>query len=153
MSLNLQGATGATINFVSGLLAVATSTGLFKTVTNTIVASIKGILVTKAPTDNIPFTIEPNSGPVVTLPNSFKVVAVGEACGFSIFMDSSAAITVAQGQSVGSGDKVNFPAAPQDKVMIGAFKVIPTAAFTPGTTALTSVSTFYNLSGHPGVAI
>lgn len=153
MSINLQGSNNIQASLVSGLLAVATSTGLFKTVTNTLSFVIAGQFYAKTPTDNIPFTIEPNSGINPVLPNSFKVVAVGEACGFSIFIDSTGAITVAQGPSVGSSDKVTFPPSPTGKVIIGGFKVVPTAAFTPGTTALTAVSTFYNFACHPGVAL
>jgi len=153
MSQQLQGAHGASLNFVSGLLAVATSTGLFKTVTNTLTYSIGGFLYTKAPTDNIPFTIEPNSGINPTAPNSFQTVAVGDSAGFSIFIDSAGTVTVAPGSSGPAGQEANFPAAPANKALIVSFKATPAATYTPGTTALTSVSTFYNLACHPGATI
>lgn len=153
MSLNLQSSNGYQVSTVSGLLAVATTTSLFKTVTNTLSFILNGQFYTKAPTDNVPFTIEPNSGIVPTAPNSFQVVAVGQACGFSIFIDATGAITVAQSPIVASGQLVTFPAPPVNKVIVGGFKVVPTATFTPGTTALTSVSTFYNFYCHPGVAL
>jgi hypothetical protein len=153
MSFNLQGSNGFQVNLVSGLFAVGGTTSLFSSVTNTLSYVLAGQFRTKGPTANIPFTIEPNSGILPTAPNSFQNVAVGDAAGFSIFIDSGGNFTVAQGPSVPAGQKVTFPPAPANKVIVGGFKVVPTATYTPGTTSLTSISTFYNFACHPGEAL
>lgn len=166
MSQNLQGANGLSIAFNSGALARATTASLVKS-TVAIAYCLAGKFVTsKAITDNIPFTIEPNSGIVPTAPNSFKTLQAGESCAFGVLLDSAGTVTFIQGDVVPNGQLCPVPNAPAGltstagagaKVLVGALKVANTTnPFIPGTTLLSATGvtdTYFNFASHPGTPI
>ena len=159
MSQNLQGANGVTLAHNSGAIAIGGTTDLFQIVA-AINYTIGGQFYNKTITNNIPWVIEPGTGLVVTSPNSFVSLAAGESCAFALFLDSSGNVTMAQGPIVTTGSLCPVPAPPAGtntaagaggKVIFGALKVATTTAvFVPDTTALPTVTTYFNFSSHPG---
>jgi hypothetical protein len=160
MSQNLQDANGVTIAFTSGVLATSAGTAKSPKTTASVTYSVNGQFAAAfAALDPLVWVIEPGSGIVPTAPNSWQPLnpnsTVAESCGFSIFLDSAGALTIAQGPIVPGGQKVSFPAPPTGKVIIGGFKVAAAAGaiYTPNSTALTGLVTYYNFTSHPGQAL
>jgi hypothetical protein len=142
--------------FVSGLVAAATTAGLYKTVTNTIVYTFDGTFKTYAPTDNIAYA----APTAAQLPGEFErwapysISATDVARTFYLVgaFDSAGTVTTFQGTyagqdlsrrgaNMGKGDGL-IPQIPDGFVPFVVIKVANPAslAFVPGTTALTTAS-------------
>lgn len=134
------------------------TTGTTTTAVKTVAATnytINGIFYTKAITDNMAITTAtgPVNGSVSTYVQPTNTTAYYVVC-----LNAAGALSVVQGsyagQNLGGGaiGDGSIPDVPSTVCAIGVFKLITTtAAFTIGTTAITSAAvgtaTFYDISG------
>lgn len=122
MSLQLAGASGATLALTSAGLAAASGNINLSTGATALSYAINGKLLTKAQVTSF-FGIEAGSGLNPAAPNSFVAVQPGQACAFAVIIDASGNYTVAQGPIVAAGDLCPLPAQPAGKLIVGAMKV------------------------------
>lgn len=159
MSSQLQGASNFNLALNSG--AFATHGSNINTLTTAAINfAIAGRLYQKAISNNIPWTIEPNSGLDPRSPNSFQIVPAGKACAFLFVTDTTETANSGfwqiQGPIVDAGNNCPLPAVPAGKVAFGALKVVNSTyttngGYRPGTDAHNSAGlarTFFNLVGH-----
>jgi hypothetical protein len=90
---------------------------------------------------------------------AYTSLAANQACVFLIVIDpaNSNAVSGIQGPIVASGESCPVPAVPENRIAIGAVKVVTAAGvFVPGTTSLADAAvtdTYFNLAVHPGYAL
>jgi len=110
----------------------------------------RGVFGQRATSASIAFPA--NSGAYTTVPAGFN-------CAFAIVIDpaNSNAVSGIQGPIVPAGDPTPLPAIPENRVCIGAVKVVnATNPFIPGTTNLNAAgvtATYFNLAVHPGYSL
>lgn len=132
--------------FSRAVLAEGTDANTFKTTTNILMYSIKGIMYEKAATDNLAFS------------SGHTSLAASQQCVFGVLVDSAAAVTTVQGPIKAVGSDLAVLAWPvsndDDKVMIGGIIVetTSTGVFVPNTTDLGDAQvtdTYVNCDGRP----
>jgi hypothetical protein len=126
-------------------LAEGTNANTFKTTTNIVFYTIKGVMYEKAAADNIAFS------------SGHTALAANQQCVFGVLLDSSANVTTVQGPIKDVGDDTKVLAWPEsnddDKVLIGGI-IVETGAttFTPGSTDLGAANvtdTYVDCDGRP----
>jgi hypothetical protein len=130
----------------SGALAIGTTTTKAKTAA-AINFVIAGRALTKAATDDL-FTL------------TGTALAANQVCAFFLYLDASGTASIAQSAiktastvSTGIADAFEWPE-PDAKAVVGALLIKSAgSAFTPGTTALTSVTTYINAGPEFGTPI
>ena len=129
-------------------LATGTATAKVRTTTNVSQFVINGRSYFKAATDDL-WTL------------SGTALAANEVCAFFLYLDASGTASVAQSEIKRASTAASGYVAgafewpdPENKAVIGAVLIKSGgSAFTPGTTALTSVATYINAAGDYGVPI
>lgn len=133
--------------FTKAILAEGTNANTFKT-TATTIFSIKGVMYSKAATDNLAFS------------SGHTALAASQQCVFGVCLDSSGNVTTVQGpiKDVGNDDAVlAWPVAGDAKALIGGI-IVETGAttFTPGSTDLGAANvtdTYVDCDGQPPQAV
>lgn len=153
---NNQDQAGVTLALNSGGLAIGTTTSQISIAT-AVNYLYKGVFGQRATSVSIAYPIEPGTGLVPTSPNAYVTLAAGQACSFLVVVDSANALTAVQGPVQTAGDPCPVAPVPNNRIAIGAFKVVNvTNPFIPGTTALNAAgvtTTYFNLGSHPGATI
>jgi hypothetical protein len=141
MSYNIEQANSGYLSLTAAGLAAGTNTGTFKTA-NTLAFTNNGVFKSKGATDNLTFS------------SGHTALAAGQACLFGIWTSSTGSITTTQGPIVASGDPCPVPSTPANVTLVGLIKVVATATFTPGTTALGTgnTATYFDCMDMPGSA-
>lgn len=141
MSYNIEQANSGFLSLTAAGLAAGTNTGTFKT-TNTLTFTNNGVFKSKSATDNLTFSTS-------------TALAANQACLFAVWINASGTVTTTQGPIQASGDPCPVPAqATANTTLVGLLKVVTTAAFTPGTTALGTGNTvtYFDCMDMPGSA-
>jgi hypothetical protein len=141
MSYNIEQANSGFLSLTAAGLAAGTNTGTFKT-TNTLAFTNNGIFKSKSATDNLAFSTS-------------TALAANQACLFAVWINASGTVTTTQGPIVASTDTCPVPTQTTANVtLVGLLKVVTTAAFTPGTTALGTGNTvtYLDCMDMPGTA-
>jgi len=142
MSYNIEQANSGYLSLTSAGLAGGTTTGTFKTA-NTLTFTNNGVFKSKSATDNLAFS------------SGHTALAANQACLFAVWIDTSGNVTTTQGPIQTSGDPCPVPTQSAANVtLVGLIKVVTTAVFTPGTTALGTgnTATYLNCMDMPGSA-
>lgn len=142
MSYNIEQANSGYLSLTSAGLAAGTTTGTFKTA-NTLTFTNNGVFKSKSATDNLTFS------------SGHTALAANQACLFAVWIDTSGNVTTTQGPIQTSGDPCPVPTQSTANVtLVGLIKVVTTAVFTPGTTALGTgnTATYLNCMDMPGSA-
>lgn len=142
MSYNIEQANSGYLSLTSAALAGGTTTGTFKT-TATLTFTNNGVFKSKSATDNLAFS------------SGHTALAANQACLFAVWIDASGNVTTTQGPIQASGDPCPVPTQSAASVtLVGLIKVVTTAVFTPGTTALGTgnTATYLNCMDMPGSA-
>lgn len=142
MSYNIEQANSGYLSLTSAGLAAGTTTGTFKTA-NTLTFTNNGVFKSKSATDNLTFS------------SGHTALAANQACLFAVWIDASGNVTTTQGPIQTSGDPCPVPTQSTANVtLVGLIKVVTTAVFTPGTTALGTgnTATYLNCMDMPGSA-
>lgn len=142
MSYNLEQAYSGFASYTAAGLAIGTTTGTFKT-SNTLNFTNNGVFKSKAATDNLTFTA------------GHTALAAGQACLFAIWINATGTVSTTQGPIVTSTDPCPTPTQTSNNVtLVGLIKVVATAVFTPGTTALGTGNTvtYLDCARMPGSA-
>jgi hypothetical protein len=138
---NLEGINSGFVSLTAAGLAAGTTTGTFKTA-NTLTFTNNGIFKSKSATDNLTFSTS-------------TALAANQACLFAVWINASGTVTTTQGPIVASSDTCPVPTQTTANVtLVGLIKVVTTAAFTPGTTALGTgnTATYLDCMDMPGTA-
>lgn len=149
MSYNAEGLTAGNIVHSAASLSAGTTAG---TIQHTAAVSYtnNGVFASKAATNNIPIP-----APSPTGANGIRTaLAIGEKCAFTMGIGAGGVYSFTQGPVVAAGEPA--PVAPPNGnvAVMGVFVVTAASAvYTPGTTALTGITTFYNTSTLPGSAL
>lgn len=147
---NLQLSQGGSFAFVSGLLVAGTTAGLYKTVTNTIVYTVDGRLLSKAPTDDMGGTVVLPASYGVNTNGSFTGAVGGSTRLYGIYLNASGVASTVPGPIVNTAElaagtaPLHFPAPIKGRCCIGVARVAVTAGntFVPGTTAWATAGAF-----------
>ena len=142
MSYNISEVNSGYVALTAGGLAGGTTTGTYKTV-NTIAFTNNGIFKSKGGSDNLTFS------------TGHTALAAGQACLFAVWLNASGTASTTQGPIVASGDPCPVPGqVTAGTTLIGLIKVVATATFTPGTTALGTgnTATYFDCMTMPGSA-
>lgn len=158
MAFPLQGSSGLTMTMDSVDVVIGVGDPAFILLDSSFDYCINGVVYRSQDFEFV-IQIEQGTGIDPRRPNEFVPVQPGEACSFSIFIDSGRDATVAQGQIVDFGSPTfNFPPPPDGKAIVGGFVVRNPVdgggTWTPGTSSL-AVIDFQPISFavHPGKAI
>jgi hypothetical protein len=147
LQLNQVSAPSLALN--SGALAIG-STASQIAIATAVNYLFRGVFGQRATSASIAFPA--NSGSYTTVPAGFN-------CSFAIVVDpaNSNAVSGIQGPIVPAGDPVPVAAIPENRVCIGAVRVVnATNPFIPGTTNLNATgvtSTYFNLAANPGYSL
>lgn len=122
-------------NFTTTSGALANGTGATISIVQPVNYVLNGFGYLKASALNLPFS----AGHTAQL--------AGQSAAYFVLLDAAGAVTTVQSQVVATGSATNRQFAaeapnPADKVVIGA--VVVTGAFTPGVTAVTGLTAYYN---------
>jgi hypothetical protein len=142
MSYNIEQANSGFLSLTAAGLAGGTTTGTFKT-TNTLTFTNNGVFKSKAATDSLPFS------------SGHTALAANQACLFAVWITSGGTVSTTQGPIQASGDPCPVPAqVTANTTLVGLIKVVTTAVFTPGTTALGTgnTATYLDCMDMPGTA-
>ncbi len=157
MSFNIHEINGGTFLLNSGALAVG-STASRVAVGVGANYSYKGVFGLRTVNSNALIPCEPGTG-VGATPNAYTDAPAGSQFALLVLIDpqNANAISGAQGPIVGQGDPCPLPPVPNNRVCLGAAKVVTlTNPFIIGTTAFNAAgvtTTFFNFSTPPGGAI
>lgn len=141
MSYNIEQANSGFLSLTAAGLAAGTNTGTFKT-TNTLAFTSNGVFKSKAATDNLTFSTS-------------TALAANQACLFGVWITAAGAVSTTQGPIQASGDPCPVPSqVTANTTLVGLLKVVTTAVFTPGTTALGTGNTvtYFDCMDMPGTA-
>ena len=142
MSYNIEQANSGFLSLTAAGLAAGTNTGTFKT-TNTLTFTNNGVFKSKAATDNLAFS------------SGHTALAANQACLFAVWINTSGTVSTTQGPIQASGDPCPVPTqVTANTTLVGLIKVVATATFTPGTTALGTgnTATYFDCMDMPGSA-
>jgi hypothetical protein len=142
MSYNIEQANSGYLSLTAAGLAAGTTTGTFKT-TNTLTFTNNGVFKSKSATDNLAFS------------SGHTALAANQACLFGVWINTSGTVSTTQGPIQTSGDPCPVPSqATANTTLVGLIKVVTTASFTPGTTALGTgnTATYFDCMDMPGSA-
>lgn len=142
MSYNIEQANSGYLSLTAAGLAAGTNTGTFKT-TNTLTFTNNGVFKSKAATDNLAFS------------SGHTALAANQACLFAVWINTSGTVSTTQGPIQASGDPCPVPTqVTANTTLVGLIKVVATATFTPGTTALGTgnTATYFDCMDMPGSA-
>ena len=141
MSYNIEQSNSGYLSLTAAGLAAGTNTGTFKTV-NTLAFTNNGVFKSKAATDNLAFSTS-------------TALTANQACLFAVWITTGGTVSTTQGPIVASGDPCPVPSqSTANTTLVGLLKVVTTAAFTPGTTALGTGNTvtYFDCMDMPGSA-
>lgn len=142
MSYNIEQSNSGFLSLTAAGLAAGTNTGTFKT-TNTLTFTNNGVFKSKAATDNLAFS------------SGHTALAANQACLFAVWINASGTVSTTQGPIQASGDPCPVPTqVTANTTLVGLIKVVATATFTPGTTALGTgnTATYFDCMDMPGSA-
>jgi len=131
--------------FSKAKLAEGTNANTFKTTTNVLFYTIKGVMYEKAAADNLTFS------------SGHTALAAYQQCIFGVLLDASGNVSTVQGPIKNVGNDAEVLAWPRsnddDKVLIGGIVVeTGNTTFTPGSTDLGAGSvtdTYIDCDGEP----
>ena len=141
MSYNIEQSNSGYLSLAAASLAAGTNTGTFKTAATLPFVS-NGIFKSKSATDNLTFSTS-------------TALAANQACLFAVWINAAGTVTTTQGPIVASGDPCPVPSqSTAGTSLVGLIKVVTTAVFTPGTTALGTgnTATYLDCMDMPGSA-
>ena len=142
MSYNIEQSNSGYLSLTAAGLAAGTNTGTFKT-TNTLTFTNNGVFKSKSATDNLAFS------------SGHTALAANQACLFAVWINASGTVSTTQGPIQASGDPCPVPTqVTANTTLVGLIKVVATATFTPGTTALGTgnTATYFDCMDMPGSA-
>lgn len=143
MSANLIRASGGNLVLANPALALGSGSAFLLRITNAITFSVKGLLYSKAATDNIAGSVTGTTQSAnTTRLYAFDINAAG-----TVSCVAGKEVTNASVGTFGTG--IPLPeVATEDKARLGYAKVVTAGStFVPGTTSFAGISTFYNTLG------